>query len=77
MMRVGLQGEELAVCRKLARHPDGAIAAEGADLQDPLSLGKPYQQGEKLTLIGGDIVCREPGTMVVFQYPIEHRIAGN
>jgi hypothetical protein len=39
MMRVGLQGEELAVCRKLARHPDGAIAAEGADLQYPLSLG--------------------------------------
>jgi hypothetical protein len=32
--------------------------------------GHAHQQGQKLTLIGGDIVCREPGALVVFQYLI-------
>ena len=76
-MRVGLQGEQFTIGGQLPGHPDGAVAAERADLQDAFGARHAHQQGQELPLIGGDVDRRKPGALVILQDLAEERIVGN
>jgi len=47
-----------------AREPDGAVAAERADLEDRARASDPREQVQKLALRGAHVVRRQPGRSV-------------
>ena len=47
-----LEGDEGTVGRQGTGQPDGAVAAEGADLEHPAGAGDAHQQGQQLPLVG-------------------------
>ena len=49
---VQLQRDKPAVRRQRAGQPDGAVAAEGADLEDAAGMGELREEIEKLALTG-------------------------
>jgi hypothetical protein len=58
-VRVGLQGNNSPSAGN-SRHPDGAVAAERANLEDASGARHAHQQGQKLPLIGGNVDAGSP-----------------
>ena len=59
-----------------AGQPDGAVAAEGADLEHPAGAGDAHEQLEQLALVGGDLDLGEAGGGAVGQGGVEHVVGG-
>src|SRR5690606_3533501 len=65
--RVVLQGDQPPVGGQGAAQPDGAVAAERADLQDPAGALHRGEEVQELAVGGGDGDGREPGGRAVAQ----------
>ena len=67
-----LEADQAAVVRQRAPHPDGAVAAERADLEDPAGVDRAREQVQKLSLRGRHGDVREAGA--VPDRCLEHRV---
>jgi len=58
---VEFQREEQAVGGERAREPEGAVAAEGAYLQDAAGMREAREQMQELALVGRNVDGGKPG----------------
>src|SRR5262249_48860959 len=62
------------ISRESASQPDGAIAAERADLQDALRVHQPRQHPEQLAVTWRDADRRQPGLVARLERGLEYRV---
>ncbi len=73
---VELQGNQVSVGRQGAGQPDGAVAAEGADLEDAACAFELREKLEELALVGCDVDGREAGCCVGGERGVENGVVG-